>query len=154
MPEPGEESYCYKVEALSSHLKEREEKIQQTLACLVEESSKGIFIIVEGKNDVETLRQLGVEGPIISAKTGGKTQLDVICEVEESGAKEVIMLLDFDRRGKEWTAVLKQRLEKARVKPNLTFWNQLIRFAGREVKDVEGLASYVQTLKKKAGEIP
>ncbi|MGD0495914.1 MAG: toprim domain-containing protein [Candidatus Bathyarchaeia archaeon] len=138
---------------MSTHLKERMERIQQVLACLIEESSKGILIIVEGRNDVKTLRQLGVEGEIISAKTGGRTQLDVICEVEESAAKEVIMLLDFDRHGREWTRVLKQRLEKARIKPNLTFWNELMRFAGREVKDVEGLASYVQTLKKKAGEI-
>ncbi|MGB8780785.1 MAG: toprim domain-containing protein [Candidatus Bathyarchaeia archaeon] len=139
---------------MSKRLKEREERIQQVLACLIEESIKGILIIVEGRNDVETLRQLGVEGEIISAKTGGRTQQDVICELEESGAKEVIMLLDFDRRGREWTRVLKQRLEKARIKPNLTFWNDLMRFAGREVKDVEGLASYTQTLKKKAGEIP
>jgi len=139
---------------LSKRLKEREEKIQQVLACLIEESSRGILIIVEGRNDVETLRELGVEGEIISAKTGGRTTQDVICELEESGAKEVIMLLDFDRPGREWTRVLKQRLEKTRIKPNLTFWNDLMRFAGREVKDVEGLASYIQTLKKKAGEIP
>jgi 2,5-diamino-6-(ribosylamino)-4(3H)-pyrimidinone 5'-phosphate reductase len=137
---------------LSKRLKEREERIQQVLACLIEESSRGILIIVEGKNDVETLRQLGVEGEIVSAKTGGRTQQDVICELEESGDKEVIMLLDFDKRGREWTRVLKQRLEKARIKPNLTFWNDLMRFAGREVKDVEGLASYIQTLKQKAGE--
>ena len=139
---------------MSKRLKDREERIQQVLACLIEESSRGILVIVEGKNDVETLRQLGVEGDIVSAKTGGKTQQDVICELEESGAKEVIMLLDFDKRGREWTRVLKQRLEKARIKPNLTFWNDLMRFAGREVKDVEGLASYIQTLKKKAGEMP
>ncbi len=139
---------------MSKRLKEREEKIQQVLACLIEESSRGILIIVEGRNDVETLRELGVEGEIISAKTGGRTQQDVICELEESGAEEVIMLLDFDRRGREWTRVLKQRLEKTRIKPNLTFWNDLMRFAGREVKDVEGLASYIQTLKKKAGEMP
>ena len=138
---------------MSKRLKEREDRIQQLLACLIE-ASRGILIIVEGRNDVETLRQLGVEGEIISAKTGGRTQQDIICELEESGAKEVIMLLDFDRRGREWTNVLKQRLEKARIKPNLTFWNDLMRFAGREVKDVEGLASYIQTLKKKAGETP
>jgi 2,5-diamino-6-(ribosylamino)-4(3H)-pyrimidinone 5'-phosphate reductase len=139
---------------LSTRLKEREERIQQILAHLIEESSKGILIIVEGRNDVETLRQLGVDGKIITAKTGGRTQLDVIREVEESGANEVIVLLDFDRRGREWTRVFKQRLEKARIKPNLTFWNELSWFAGRDVKDVEGLASYIQTLKKKAGEMP
>jgi len=139
---------------LSKRLKEREERIQQVLACLTEESSRGILIIVEGKNDVQTLRKLGVDGEIISTKTGGRTQQDVICELEESGAKEVILLLDFDRRGREWTRVLKQHLEKARIRPNLIFWNDLMRFAGREIKDVEGLASYIQTLKKKAGEIP
>jgi len=139
---------------LSKRLKEREEKIEQVLACLIEESSKGILIIVEGRKDVEALRQLGVDGMIMSAKTGGRTQQDVVCELEESATKEVIMLLDFDRRGREWTRVLKQRLEKSRIIPNLTFWNDLMRFAGREVKDVEGLASYIQTLKKKAGEIP
>jgi 2,5-diamino-6-(ribosylamino)-4(3H)-pyrimidinone 5'-phosphate reductase len=139
---------------LSTRLKEREEKIQQILACLIEESSKGTLIIVEGKNDVKTLRQLGVEGQIMSAKTGGRTRLDVIREVDESGAREVIMLLDFDRRGREWTGMFKQRFEKARIKPSLTFWNELIRFVGRDVKDVEGLASYIQTLKRKVGEMP
>jgi 5S rRNA maturation endonuclease (ribonuclease M5) len=139
---------------LSTRLKEREERIQQILACLIEESSRGILVIVEGKNDAETLRRLGVEGRIMCAKTGGRTRLDVVCELEESGAKEVIMLLDFDRRGREWTRMLKQRLEKTRIKPNLTFWGVLNRVAGREVKDVEGLTSYVQTLKKKARETP
>lgn len=137
---------------MSTRLKEREEKIQHVLEWLIEESSKGTPIIVEGKKDVETLRQLGVRGEIITAKTGGKSQLDVISEVEEFGVKEVIMLLDFDRRGREWTEMLRQRLERAKTKPNLTFWNELLKLAGKEVKDVESLAAYMQTLKRKLGE--
>jgi 5S rRNA maturation endonuclease (ribonuclease M5) len=152
MPRLREEGRGNKVKPLSTHVKERLEKIQQVIECLIEESSKGIPIIVEGKKDVETLRQLGVQGEIISAKTHGKTQLDLICELEECGKNEVIVLLDFDRRGREWTRVLRQRLERTRTKPNLTFWSELMRFAGREMKDVEGLATYVQTLKKKAAE--
>jgi 5S rRNA maturation endonuclease (ribonuclease M5) len=133
-------------------MKEREERIQQILQSLIEESSKGVPILVEGKKDVETLRQLGVQGEIMTAKTGGRSRLDVISEVEDSGTKDVIMLLDFDRRGTEWTIVLRQHFEKTRIKSNLTFWKQLMRIAGREVKDVEGLATYMQTLKKKVGE--
>ena len=119
------------------------------MECLTEESAKGTPIIVEGKNDIEALRVLGVEGKIMSAKTGGKSILDVISEVEKCRAKEVIMLLDFDRRGKEWTKRLKQSMEKAETKINLTFWNRLLELVGTEVKDVEGLATYMETLKRK-----
>jgi 2,5-diamino-6-(ribosylamino)-4(3H)-pyrimidinone 5'-phosphate reductase len=134
---------------LSTHLQEKEEKILQVLECLAEESAKGTPIIVEGKNDIEALRVLGIEGKIISAKTGGKSILDVISEVEKLTAKEVIMLLDFDRRGKEWTKRLKQNLEKAKTKINLTFWSRLLELVGTEVKDIEGLATYMETLKRK-----
>jgi 5S rRNA maturation endonuclease (ribonuclease M5) len=134
---------------LSTHLKEKEEKIQQVLKHLAEDSAKGIPIIVEGKNDVETLRTLGIEGRIITAKTGGKTLLDVLSEVEESNVPEVIVLLDFDRRGREWTKRVQQHLEKQRIKGNIKFWLEILALAGAEVKDVEGLASYVETLKRK-----
>jgi len=134
---------------LSTHLKDKEEKILQVLEGLAEESAKGTPIIVEGKNDIDALRALGVEGKIISAKTGGKSILDVISEVEKCTAKEVIMLLDFDRRGKEWTKRLKQNLEKAKTKINITFWSRLLALVGTEVKDIEGLATYMETLKRK-----
>jgi 2,5-diamino-6-(ribosylamino)-4(3H)-pyrimidinone 5'-phosphate reductase len=143
-----------KVESLSTHLREKAERIQQVLECLIRESSKGIPIIVEGKNDVQTLRNLGVQGEIVSAKTGGKSLLDLLWQIEESGIEEVIMLFDFDRRGKEWTETLKQRLEKSKIKPNVTFWNELLGLVGREVKDIEGLAAYIETLRKKLGQAP
>ncbi len=134
---------------MSTRLKEKEEKILQALKCLAQESAKEIPIIVEGKKDVETLRALAIEGRIIEAKTGGKSMLDVISEVEECGAREVILLLDFDRRGREWTKSLKQYLEKMQIKPNVFFWKKLRGIVGREVKDVEGLASYMENLKRK-----
>jgi len=149
MPKLYERGSNNKVNTLSTHLQEKEEKILQVLECLAEESAKGTPIIVEGKNDIEALRALGIEGKIISAKTGGKSILDVISEVEKSTAKEVIMLLDFDRRGKEWTKRLKQNLENVKVKINLTFWSGLLALVGTEVKDVEGLATYMETLKRK-----
>jgi 2,5-diamino-6-(ribosylamino)-4(3H)-pyrimidinone 5'-phosphate reductase len=135
---------------LSTHLKEKEEKIQNLLERLVEESAEGTPIVVEGRKDIETLRALGVQGRIVSAKTGGKSRLDVISEVEKTGAHEVILLLDFDRRGKEWSKILKEHLERAKIRPNLKFWNELQGLVSREVKDIEGLTSYIETLKRKA----
>ena len=149
MLERCESVYDYKVKALSTHWKKREERIQQIIDCLVEESARGTPIIVEGKKDVETLRTLGVKGIILSAKTGGKSRLDVVSEAQEAGMNDIVLLLDFDRRGMEWAMFLKEQLEKAKVKPDLTFWDQLRRFAGKELKDIEGLATYVENLKKK-----
>lgn len=134
---------------MSTHLKEKEEKILQTLERLAKESAKGIPIIVEGKKDVEALRALAIAGKIIKAKTSGKSMLDVVSEVKEYGKREVILLLDFDRRGKEWTKRLKQYLETMRIKPNIFFWKRLRGIIGRQVKDVEGLAGYMETLKRK-----
>lgn len=134
---------------MSTSLKEKEEKILRVLECLAEESAKGTPIIVEGKKDIETLKTLAVKGKIITAKTGGKSFQDVIFEVENIGAQEVILLFDFDRRGKEWTKRIKQQLERARIKPNITFWRELLTLVGREVKDIEGLTTYMETLKSK-----
>ncbi len=136
----------------SAHLRERQENIQQTLQFLVDESARGTPIVVEGKKDLETLRTLGVHGLIVTAKTGGKSRLDLLTEIEKIGYREVILLLDFDRRGKEWTAILRQNLEKARIKVNVTYRKALLRSAGKELKDIEGLAAYLQTLSKKLGE--
>lgn len=133
---------------MSTRLKEKEEKILQILERINEEASKGNPIIVEGKRDIEALKKLAIEGKIITAKAG-KTLLELVSEVEETGAKEVILLLDFDRRGKELTKNLRQHLEKLGIKLNVTFWLSLLNLVGREVKDVEGLAAYMETLKSK-----
>jgi len=135
---------------LSTRLKEREERIEQLLQRLAEESAKGIPIIVEGRKDAEALRTLGIEGNMITVKTAGKSRLDVFTEIENTGAKEVILLLDFDRRGREWMRHLREHLEKTRTKGNAAFRAELFKFAGRELKDIEGLVSYMETLKSKS----
>jgi 5S rRNA maturation endonuclease (ribonuclease M5) len=134
---------------LSTRLKEKEEKILQILDALVEESAKGTPIVVEGKKDVETLRAFGVEGTVISVKTGGKSFLDVISEIEQTGAVEVVLFLDFDRRGKEGTKLLKQNLERAKIKPNVKFWRELSALLGKEIQCVESLTAYMETLKSR-----
>jgi len=137
---------------VSDKLKNRTEKILQLLNKLATEAAKGIPIVVEGQKDVSALRQLNINGNIISSKTSGKSFLDILTEIEQQKVREVILLLDFDRRGAEWTHRLKQHLEKTKIKPNLTFWNQLYGLVGRDVKDIEGLPAYLETLKKRIGD--
>ncbi|MGB9777932.1 MAG: toprim domain-containing protein [Candidatus Bathyarchaeales archaeon] len=134
---------------MSTRLKEKEEKILQILEQLTEEAQNGTPIIVEGKKDIEALKTLNVEGKVISAKTGGKSLLDTISELEKTQTQKVILLLDFDRRGKELTKNLKKHLERMRIEVNLKFWRELLGLLGKELKDMEGLATYIETLKKK-----
>lgn len=134
-----------------NRLKEKEEQIQQVLEELREEAAQGTPVVVEGKNDVETLHALGIEGNIVTVKTGGKSFLDIVTELEQSKVSEVILLLDFDRRGREGTRHLKRSLERAKIKPNVRFWRKLSALVGKEVQCIEGLTAYMVTLRSKIG---
>jgi 5S rRNA maturation endonuclease (ribonuclease M5) len=127
------------------------EEMQHIIENLIAEATNGTPIIVEGLRDRESLERLEVKGDVISVKTSGKTLLDTLQEIEDRNKDEVILLMDFDRRGKEMTAHLIKNLEKSRIKTNLVFWKKLSGLVGRDVKDIEGLATYIQTLIKKIG---
>lgn len=132
-----------------NRLKEKEEKISQIINALAEESTGGTPIVVEGKNDVEVLRELGINGELICAKTGGKSLLDVISEIEKTRTSEVILLLDFDRRGKQITNRIRHNLERGRKKVRLDFWLAFLALAGKDVQCVEGLKAYLENLRNK-----
>jgi 5S rRNA maturation endonuclease (ribonuclease M5) len=134
---------------VSTRLKEKQEKIHQILLELAEESAKGTLIVVEGKKDVDALRSFCIDGPVLAVKKGGNSFSQVLLEIEQTCPTEVILLLDFDRRGREATARFKQSLERAQIKPNLTFRRALAALVGREVQCIESLTSYMQTLAHK-----
>ena len=136
---------------MSTRLIEKIEKIEELLERLALQSTKGIPIIVEGKNDINTLRKLAISGEIIAAKTR-KSFLALASELEKLDVEEVILLMDFDRRGREWTNRLTQHLEQTRVMPNTFYWKELRSLVSRGTKDIEGLLPYLSTLKKKIGD--
>jgi 5S rRNA maturation endonuclease (ribonuclease M5) len=136
---------------LSTKTEKRLEKIQKLLERLAKQAAKGAPIVVEGKKDIQCLHKLGITGDIILAKTSGKSFLDVLGEIERRERSGVILLFDFDRRGKEWTRRMARRLEGMKITPNLLFWRMLLGLVGRDVKDIEGLAAYLETLKNRSG---
>jgi 2,5-diamino-6-(ribosylamino)-4(3H)-pyrimidinone 5'-phosphate reductase len=135
---------------LSNHLKDKIEKILELLDRLAIQSTKGTPIVVEGKKDADVLRKLALSGEIITAKNK-KSFLALAADLEKLNVEEVILLLDFDRRGKEWTKRLTQYLEHTTTRPNTFFWKGLASLLSRDVKDIEGILPYLQTLKKKTG---
>ena len=134
---------------MSTHLKDKLERIELTIEKLLQESGKGIPIVVEGKKDNQSLRELGVNGTVLTLKTGGKNFLQATIEIETVDSKEVILLLDFDRRGKEATKRLQFDLERLKIKVNLRFWIELQALVGREIQCIESLPNYLRTLLKK-----
>ena len=129
------------------------EKIEQIITKLVEESAKGKPIVVEGKKDAQALQELGVSGAILTVKTGGKSFLEATTEIEALRADEVILFLDFDRRGREGTKHLQEILERGKIKANVRFWHELRGLVSREIQCIESLTSYLRTLKEKTFEL-
>jgi 5S rRNA maturation endonuclease (ribonuclease M5) len=137
---------------LSSGLERKAERLRQLIEKIVMETNKGTIVVVEGQNDVRALRQLTFEGKIISTKTHGRNFLSVISEIENQATIHgIIVLLDFDRSGIEWTKRLQKYLEEKRIKVNTNYWKELRGLVGHDIKDIEGLPTYLKTLKKEIG---
>ncbi len=136
---------------MSTKSERKLEKILEVIERLATELTKGTLIIVEGRNDIDALHRLGLEGDLLSAKSSGKSFLDVLGEIERREKHKVVLLLDFDRRGKEWTKRLARHLEEMKMAPNLILWKELLSLVGHDVKDIEGLATYLETLRRKVG---
>ncbi|MCW4000902.1 MAG: toprim domain-containing protein [Candidatus Bathyarchaeota archaeon] len=135
---------------MSTHLKDRLEKIHELIAKLASEAAKGKPIVVEGKKDAHALAELGINGAILTLKTGGKSFLEAAGEIEALGVGEVVLLMDYDRRGREATKRLQQDLERAHVKVNVRFWRELHGLVGRDVQCIESLPGYLATAQQKA----
>ena len=61
-------------------------------------------VLVEGNHDVEALREIGFKGHIIKINRG--LSLDIFAEKIARNFSDVIILMDFDRKGKS----IKERL--------------------------------------------
>lgn len=129
------------------------ERKLEKINCLIEklkcESLSDALLVVEGEKDVESLKTIGIEGDILAIKSSGKNLSDMMDKIISLNKKEIILLMDFDRHGKELTEYLTKTLERMKVKLNLNFWRELSNLLNNDLKDIEGLARYIETLKRK-----
>ena len=125
------------------------ESLIYVLEHLSREAKRGVPIIVEGSKDLHALHKLNISGTVICIKNSGKILPDLLDAVQN---KSVIVLVDFDKEGITLVKVISTYLEKMGVKVNLTFWRRLKALLKRNVKDVEGLPSYLKSLKKRVGQ--
>lgn len=116
-------------------------QIDELLAELREKALTGVPIVVEGADDVRALRKLEIEGSFRKVSVGNSL-LNFVESLSRS--KEVIVLTDFDRTGDELAKFIVKHAKRLGIEPITEFRDKLKYFVRRDVKDIEGLAKFLQ----------
>jgi 5S rRNA maturation endonuclease (ribonuclease M5) len=126
--------------------------IEQLIIKTIEEAKKlneTLPIIVEGDRDIISLKKLGFPGAIIKLNTGDSL-LDFCDEIAKK-YEEVMILTDWDDKGKELKNTLMRYLRDNGLKYNIAIWQKFLRFAG-EISCVEELYPYIHEIEKRIEE--
>lgn len=116
-------------------------EVGETLQELARLASDGAVVVVEGRRDVISLSKLGINGRFFVLVNGNR-MIENIGELEKE--QEIVLLVDFDRRGKELVAFCERHLGRRKnIHLNTEIWRKLKNLIGKYVKDVEGLVAYL-----------
>ncbi|MBL7160427.1 MAG: toprim domain-containing protein [Candidatus Aenigmarchaeota archaeon] len=112
------------------------------------EELKERTVIVEGKKDVRSLKELGID----SIPINRRPLIDVVQGLEKE--KEVVILTDFDREGKRLCAKLLTLLQSRRIKTSRRLRNMIRGFGKTRIEDFKGIESFEKAARqyKKEGD--
>jgi 5S rRNA maturation endonuclease (ribonuclease M5) len=131
-------------DVLAVSAERRYKAVMRLLERLHRKADGGIPIIVEGRHDRRALKRLGIRGEVVTVKNSGKVLADLLDEVLGSSA---VILVDFDDEGVTLEKTIKEHLEERGVKVDSLLWRQIGKLLRRDVKDVEGIPSFLEKLK-------
>ncbi|MBA4371939.1 MAG: hypothetical protein C0402_03655 [Thermodesulfovibrio sp.] len=114
---------------------ERAERLREVLEALAE-INKTVPVIVEGKNDVNALRRLGLSGEIITLHRGA-TLYD-FCEDIAEKFPRVVLLTDWDEKGEMLYSSLADKL-RGLIEDFAAVRGMLRMLCQKEIKDIEGI---------------
>jgi 5S rRNA maturation endonuclease (ribonuclease M5) len=115
--------------------------LEELLSSLLDASSQGAAVIVEGKRDELALRSLGLRGPMIMASR--RSALD-LAEDAARRFQKIVMLTDWDAKGDEMASNIDMHLRSMGVRAELDIRNKLKKLVKKEIKDVESLSLYME----------
>ncbi len=119
-------------------------EITQSLNTLIEKiKQSNILMVVEGKKDKKALEKLGLSNIIELER---KPLYQIVEEISELN-KEVIILTDLDKKGKEIYGKLNNDLQKRGIKVRNELRNFL--FKNTKLRQVEGLYTYLGNIENK-----
>ncbi len=119
--------------------------LEELITALLEASSRGAAIIVEGRRDKNALRSLGVEGPIIMASR--RPALDLAEDVARI-YRDIIVLTDWDSKGEEMALIIEQHLRCTSARTDLETRSRLKKLVRKDIKDVESLSLYMDRMRE------
>ena len=123
----------------------RLERFQQLIQQVAFESSNGSTIIVEGKKDRESLRKMGISGPIQCLQSSRQNAFGFV-EGTLAQTKRIVILTDFDREGISLAKKLTRILNGHGVHVNLVLWKSLRELTRSHVRSIEELPKYLERL--------
>lgn len=124
-------------------VQERYEEVMATLEQL-RELNERVPVIVEGLEDRRALRALGLQGEILALNVG--SSVFGFCEEVSRNHREAIILTDWDHRGGSLCRMLREGLAANGVRYNDEVRARFTLLSRKEIKDVQGLAGYVDRL--------
>ena len=122
----------------------RAERMREVLEALCE-TNKKIPVIVEGKKDLNALRELGLVGEIITLHRG-KSLYDFCADIEEKFGR-VIILLDWDEKGEILKKALSRHL-KGHWEEYSRFRELLRLLCQKDIRDIEGIPKLLRKLEE------
>jgi len=117
------------------------EEIIQELRALAD---TGAIIVVEGRRDVESLRQLGINGEIRLASQ--QPLLEFTEQLSKSG-KEIVVLTDWDKKGGIIARKIIDQLLFYGIMPNTDIRSRIGMLVKKRIKDIESLYNYVDRMR-------
>ena len=124
------------------------EALEELISALLEASGRGAVIIVEGRRDQESLRALGIPGPVITASH--KPAL-ALAENVARVHREIIVLTDWDEKGEEMALQIEKLLRCSGSRGDVEIRSRLKKLVKKDIKDVESLSRYVERMRELYG---
>ena len=115
--------------------------LEELLNSLMDASSQGAAVIVEGRRDELALRSLGLRGPMIMASR--RPALD-LAEDAARRFRKIVLLTDWDAKGDEMALNIDMHLRSMGVQADLDIRNRLKKLVKKEIKDVQSLSLYME----------
>ncbi|MGC8497564.1 MAG: toprim domain-containing protein [Thermoplasmata archaeon] len=124
----------------------KEEKIMKLIEELKDQNSK-IPILVEGNRDIKALRNLGFTGKILKINEG--LTLRDVAENIAGTYREIIIFMDWDRKGNMLEKAMLTYLQYYSVTCNIEFKRKIAYYSKRDIRCVEELYHYVLQITEK-----
>jgi 5S rRNA maturation endonuclease (ribonuclease M5) len=106
------------------------------------------MIVVEGQKDRESLRRMGITGPIQCLQSSRQNALGFVESLQRT--KRIVVLTDFDREGNSLAKKLARSLNAQSLQVNLVLWKKLRELTRSDVRSIEELPKYLERLSAEA----